>query len=202
MCADVDSLLHELAEMKLDLPASRGTDQHARKLGALGALGVAERRPSGIERRALVAEAVPAAAGFGASSRPTTAQMIEELERRGLEDGVESPMRLGCTASPQRLEEAILREEGTPAGPSARSGHALARDAVPDAPPVLNAVRENSVDNLLQDLVDMDEEHGEFAQQAQLCSVAPRQVVPAAPQSEPSVAYHPPKQKSSSCAVM
>ena len=178
ICADVDSLLHELSDMKLDLPASRGTDQYARKLGALGA---AERRPSGVPERplgrALVAEAAasPATSGFDASSRPTTAQILEELERRGLEDGLESPVRLGCTASP-------------------------ARDEVLGTPQVLNAVRENSVDDLLQDLADMDEEHGEFAKQAQLCSAAPRRVVPAAPQDESSVADRPPK--SSSCAVM
>lgn len=246
--------------MKLDLPATRRTDRHDRKLGALGA---AERRPSGgLAVHCVVRAASPS--DLNAGSRPTTAQMfLEELERIGLEDPqpaasqlrgpgesrflkvypiqeassqcdpqsarslfqrsesttssaktarreestARPPPQPGLSASQQQLlEEAVLQEEGSPAGTSesARRGRASV-GGLPDAD-CQKPNRENSIDALLQDLANMDEEHGEFAQQAQLWTADARQqrgsrspqtthrCTPLDPSSH--------KQQSSCCAVM
>lgn len=226
--------MDELGDMKLDLPSSRGTDRHARKLGALGA---AERRPS-VNRAVhrVVQSASPSEVDAG--SCPTTAQLfLEELERMGLEEpqpapasqrghgtsrfldvypiheassqcdpqsarslsqGSESatstantarqgestarpPPQPGLSASQQLLlEEAVLQEEGSPAGPyeSARRGRASVLSEISDADyliPVGLPNREKSIDALLQELANTDKEHGDFAQQAQLWTADTRQ---------------------------
>jgi hypothetical protein len=254
--------LDELGNMKLDLPASRGTDRHDRKLSALGA---AERRPSS---RQAVHRVVRAASpsDLKAGSRPTTAELVlEELERIGLEDPqpasasqprghgtsrffnvypiqqassqcdtqsarslfqrsesttstaitarqgestARPPPQPGLSTSQQLLlEEAVLQEEGSPAGPSesARRGRASVGGLLDAEYQKPN--RENSIDALLQDLANMDEEHGEFAEQAQLWTADARQQQPGSRSLQTTHRCTPldassHRQESSCCAVM
>lgn len=108
--AELDDLLEELRELKLDLPVSRGTDVNDRKLGALGTPTLGGHR---------AAASRPGPVDTGASSlrgsRPTTAQFLEDIERQGLETvSPGPPAELDRSASLELLEESVLREMGSP----------------------------------------------------------------------------------------
>jgi hypothetical protein len=135
--AELDDLLDELRGLKLDLPVSRGTDGNDRKLGSLG----------GAEPKSITARAAPnlAAGSPHAPLRPSTAHLLEEIERQGLES-LSSPVELdrsGSFSMQQRLEDSVLREISTPTAASPQQA------PIPD-----------SIDALLDELDEMDRPGG------------------------------------------
>lgn len=132
---DLDDLLDELRDLKLDLPVSRGTDGNDRKLGSLG----------GAEPKSITARAAPnsVAGSHHDPLRPSTAHLLEEIERHGLES-LSSPVELdrsGSFSMQQRLEDSVLREISTPTATSPQKAPMPVSD---------------SIDALLDELNDVD----------------------------------------------
>lgn len=145
---DLDDLLHQLKD--LDLPTGRGTDQHDRKLGAIGGdatRGNCAMLDSPIDSKRNRKMAPPR---VDVSSRPTTAEVLDELEREGIE--THSPEQsLLSSSSLDRLEDSVLQEYFS---------------LTPVSSPTKHAVRvkgENSIDVLLAEIGSGDDD---FSQEA------------------------------------
>mmetsp|Transcript_50741 Transcript_50741/g.82011 ORF Transcript_50741/g.82011 Transcript_50741/m.82011 type:complete len:223 (-) Transcript_50741:454-1122(-) len=179
---DLDDLLEEIKEMKLDLPVSRGTDKYDRPLGKMGGEEkrgnvVAMNRRTSDERSVQLSGQERARGkpqtmtGFDGNSRPTTAQVLEELEREGLESSPERHFfqhSLKSTSTGARSPQ--------PAGPDLSSSMDRLEDAVlqdfsswtPDASPVRGkSSTGTSIDDLLQEIAGNGSGDDEFAQEAQ-----------------------------------
>ena len=183
---DLDDLLEEIKEMKLDLPVSRGTDKYDRPLGKMGGeekrgntVVAMNRRASEEKIAQLIGEEraryrgkPQTMTGFDGNSRPTTAQVLEELEREGLES---SPERYPFQHSLKSTSPGARSPQ--PAGPELSSSMDRLEDAVlldysswttPDASFVQGkSSTGTSIDDLLQEIAENGSGDDEFAQEAQ-----------------------------------
>lgn len=114
---EIDCLLEELGSLNLDLPSSRATDRTDRKVGGLGTHRTSS---GGAPLTMQTGHVLVSPVCFVDSSRPSTAQMMEDIERLGLEHLIESPARLEHLNSTELLENAVLEEVGSPAKQSVR----------------------------------------------------------------------------------
>ena len=144
---DVDTLLDELADLKLDLgtrSSTRGalavTDAHDRTLNSMGP--AARRKSSPVAGASVITE-------FDKSSRPTTAQVLEELERQGLEH-LPPPPLVDRKDSLDLLAAEILSDVDSSVAQSRSPSRLLSTPA--------KAQKHNSIDALLQEISAIDEE--------------------------------------------